>query len=403
VSVSVYRYKARSREGEAVAGILRAESVRAAAIDLQRRALFVTSLTPGNEKPRITLPEIAGRRRRAVLAFFRALSVLVRAGVPIRRALEVSVSHCSERSLREALRAVVADVEHGSTLSAAFARRPADFSPLQTAMIGAGEAGGVLDDVLDRIADVLEREHTVRKKLQAALIYPALVAAAAMLLILFLMVHIVPMFASMFARFSVPLPWPTRMLLGLGSVIGSLNVVPVLGVLIATIALLSRLVKVERIARFDRLKLGAPLVGVVIRHAIVARITRMLAALLRSGVGLLTAIDVVAPVSGSTTYRRGLASVADALRRGEGMYRALQQTVLFDPLTLALVGVGEESGALDAMLLAAANYLDVEVEAAIAALVSVLEPALIGVVGFVVGLIVFSIFLPLYGLIGSIT
>lgn len=403
MSVSVYRYKARSREGEAVAGILRAESVRAAAIDLQRRALFVTSLTPGNEKPRITLPEIAGRRRRAVLAFFRALSVLVRAGVPIRRALEVSVSHCSERSLREALRAVVADVEHGSTLSAAFARRPADFSPLQTAMIGAGEAGGVLDDVLDRIADVLEREHTVRKKLQAALIYPALVAAAAMLLILFLMVHIVPMFASMFARFSVPLPWPTRMLLGLGSVIGSLNVVPVLGVLIATIALLSRLVKVERIARFDRLKLGAPLVGVVIRHAIVARITRMLAALLRSGVGLLTAIDVVAPVSGSTTYRRGLASVADALRRGEGMYRALQQTVLFDPLTLALVGVGEESGALDAMLLAAANYLDVEVEAAIAALVSVLEPALIGVVGFVVGLIVFSIFLPLYGLIGSIT
>jgi type IV pilus assembly protein PilC len=403
VSVSVYRYKARSREGEAVAGILRAESVRAAAIDLQRRALFVTSLTPGNEKPRITLPEIAGRRRRAVLAFFRALSVLVRSGVPIRRALEVSVSHCSERSLREALRAVVADVEHGSTLSAAFARRPADFSPLQTAMIGAGEAGGVLDDVLDRIADVLEREHTVRKKLQAALIYPALVAAAAMLLILFLMVHIVPMFASMFARFSVPLPWPTRMLLGLGSVIGSLNVVPVLGVLIATIALLSRLVKVERIARFDRLKLGAPLVGVVIRHAIVARITRMLAALLRSGVGLLTAIDVVAPVSGSTTYRRGLASVADALRRGEGMYRALQQTVLFDPLTLALVGVGEESGALDAMLLAAANYLDVEVEAAIAALVSVLEPALIGVVGFVVGLIVFSIFLPLYGLIGSIT
>ncbi|MGA3038575.1 MAG: type II secretion system F family protein [Vulcanimicrobiaceae bacterium] len=403
MSVSVYRYKARSREGEAVAGILRAESVRAAAIDLQRRALFVTSLTPGNEKPRITLPEIAGRRRRAVLAFFRALSVLVRSGVPIRRALEVSVSHCSERSLREALRAVVADVEHGSTLSAAFARRPADFSPLQTAMIGAGEAGGVLDDVLDRIADVLEREHTVRKKLQAALIYPALVAAAAMLLILFLMVHIVPMFASMFARFSVPLPWPTRMLLGLGSVIGSLNVVPVLGVLIATIALLSRLVKVERIARFDRLKLGAPLVGVVIRHAIVARITRMLAALLRSGVGLLTAIDVVAPVSGSTTYRRGLASVADALRRGEGMYRALQQTVLFDPLTLALVGVGEESGALDAMLLAAANYLDVEVEAAIAALVSVLEPALIGVVGFVVGLIVFSIFLPLYGLIGSIT
>jgi len=403
VSVSVFRYKARSRQGESVAGILRADSVRAAAIDLQRRSLFVTSLKAGTEKRRMTLPEIAGRRRRAVLALFRALSVLVRAGVPLRRALDVSVSHCSDRSLREALRAVVADVEHGSTLSAAFARRPADFSPLQTAMIGAGEAGGVLDDVLDRIADVLERDHTVRKKLQAALIYPALVTVAALALILFLMVHVVPMFASLFARFSAPLPWPTRMLLDLGSVLGSLRAIPILGVAIAITGGLSRFVKLKQPAWFDRFKLGAPIIGVIIRYAVVARITRMLGALLRSGVSLLKAIDVVAPVSGSSTYRGALVRVADALRRGEGMYRALQQTLLFDPLTLALVGVGEESGALDTMLNAAADYLDVEVEAAIAALVATLEPVLIGIVGFVVGLIVFSIFLPLYGLIGSIS
>jgi type II secretory pathway component PulF len=129
----------------------------------------------------------------------------------------------------------------------------------------------------------------------------------------------------------------------------------------------------------------------------------MLGALLRSGVGVLTAIDVVGPVSGSSTYQRALSQVSDSLRRGEGMHRALQETALFDPLTLALVGVGEESGSLDSMLLAAANYLDVEVEAAITALVSVLEPALIGAVGVVVAFIVFSIFLPLYGLIGSIT
>ncbi len=403
MNVTVFRYTARSREGEAVAGILRAESVRAAAIDLQRRALFVTSLSVGSEKRRFTFPEIEGRRRRASLAFFRALSVLVRAGVSLRRALDVSVAHCGERRLREALRAVVADVEHGSTLSAAFARRPADFSPLQTAMIGAGETGGVLDDVLDRIADVLEREHTVRKKLQAALMYPALVAGAAILLIVFLMVHVVPMFASLFARFSVPLPWPTRMLLDLGDALSSVKGLSILAIAIASVVALFGFYRLKRGAAFDRLKLNLPLVGVVIRHAVVARVTRMLGVLLRSGVGVLTAIDVVAPVSGSRTYRRALLQVSDALRRGEGMHRALQQTALFDQLTLALVGVGEESGALDAMLLAAANYLDIEVEAAIAALVALLEPALIAVVGFVVGLIVFSIFLPLYGLIGSIT
>ncbi len=403
MKVNVFRYTARSREGEVVAGTLRAESVRAAAIDLHRRALFVTSLTAGTETRRFTFPEIEGRRRRAVLAFFRALSVLVRAGVPLRRALDVSVAHCGERRLREALRAVVADVEHGSTLSAAFARRPADFSPLQTAMIGAGETGGVLDDVLDRIADVLEREHNVRKKLQAALTYPALVAGAAMLLIVFLMVHVVPMFASLFARFSVPLPWPTRILLDVGGALGSMKSLPVLAAAIASAAALSGIFKLKRVVAFDQFKLSVPLIGVVIRHAIVARIIRMLGALLRSGVGVLTAIDVVAPVSGSRTYTRGLSQVSDALRRGEGMYRAFQQTALFDPLTLALVGVGEESGALDAMLLAAANYLDVEVEAATAAFVALVEPALIAIVGFVVGLIVFSIFLPLYGLIGSIT
>jgi len=403
VNVTVFRYTARSAEGEAVAGILRAESVRAAAIDLQRRALFVTSLTIGNEKPRFTFPEFEGRRRRAVLAFFRALSVLVRAGVPLRRALEVSVAHCGERRLREALRAVVADVEHGSALSAAFARRPADFSALQTAMIGAGESGGVLDDVLERIADVLEHEHAVRKKLQAALMYPALVTGVAFLLIGFLMVHIVPMFASLFARFSVPLPWPTRMLLQLGGTLGSPRGLSTLAVTVASAVTLFGFYKLRRAEAFERFQLNVPLVGVVVRHAIVARIIRMLGALLRSGVGVLTAIDVVAPVSGSRTYRRALLQVSDTLRRGEGMHRALQQTALFDGLTLALVGVGEESGALDAMLLAAANYLDVEVEAAIAALVALLEPALIAVVGFIVGLIVFSIFLPLYGLIGSIT
>lgn len=403
MNVTVFQYTARSREGEVVAGTLRADSVRSAAIDLQRRALFVTSLAVGSEKRRLGFPEIEGRRRRAILAFFRALSVLVRAGVPLRRALEVSVIHCGERRLREALRAVVADVEHGSSLSAALARRPADFSSLQTAMIGAGETGGVLDEVLDRIADVLEREHTVRKKLQAALMYPALVAAAAMLLIGFLMVHIVPMFASLFERFSVPLPWPTRMLLDLGGALSSVKALPALFLTVAIAAALTWFYKLKGGAAFDRLKLYLPIIGLILRNAVVARLSRMLSVLLRSGVGVLTAIDVVAPVSGSSAYKRALLEVSDALRRGEGMHRALQQTALFDPLTLALVGVGEESGALDAMLLAAANYLDVEVEAAITALVALLEPSLIAVVGFVVGLIVFSIFLPLYGLIGSIT
>jgi type II secretory pathway component PulF len=402
MSAEVFRYTARSHSGEPVAGALRAESRAAATLDLQRRSLFVTSLVP-SQGSRLKAAAFFGHRRRALLAFFRAFSVLIRAGVSLRRALSVTVTHCSEKRLREALRAVLADVEYGSSLSTALARRPRDFSALQTAMIGAGEAGGVLDDVLERIADVLEHEHAVRKKVQTALVYPAVVAAAAAILILFLIVHVVPMFASLFARFTVPLPWPTRILLELGTTLGSIKSIPILVTAVAGLAAVSRLVRPRQIESLDRVRLKIPLIGVLLRYGALARLTRMLGVLLRSGVSVLTAIDVVAPVSGSRTYERGLRRVGDALRRGEGIHAAFQRNLSCDPLTLALIGVGEESGALDAMLIAAANYLDVEVEATLATLASILEPALIGVVGLIVGLIVFSIFLPLYGLIGSIT
>jgi type IV pilus assembly protein PilC len=401
VSTEVFRYTARSHAGESVAGALRAESRTAAAIDLQRRSLFVTSLSR-SEGRGIRVDMLLGNRRSALLAFFRAFSVLISAGVPLRRALSVTVTHCNDRRLREALRAVVADVEYGSSLSAAFARRPRDFSALHAAMVGAGEAGGVLDDVLERVADVLEHEHTVRKKIQAALVYPAIVAAAASMLILFLMVHVLPMFASLFARFAVPLPWPTRVLLGLATNLGSLRALPVVIAGIVVVVALTR-VKPVQLEALDRIRLHVPLVGILFRDSIVARLTRMLGVLLRSGVSVLAAIDVVAPVSGSRSYESRLRRVGDALRRGAGVHVAFQHDFECDPLTLALIGVGEESGSLDTMLLAAANYLDIEVETTIAMLASILEPALIGVVGVIVGFIVFSIFLPLYGLIGSIT
>jgi type IV pilus assembly protein PilC len=238
---------------------------------------------------------------------------------------------------------------------------------------------------------------------QTALVYPAVVAGAAAVLILSLIVHVVPMFASLFARFTVPLPWPTRVLLELGTALGTIKSIPILVTAMAGVAAVSRLVRPEQIESLDRVRLKIPLIGVLLRYGAVARLTRMLGVLLRSGVSVLSAIDVVAPVSGSRTYERGLRRVGDALRRGEGIHAAFQRNLSCDPLTLALIGVGEESGALDAMLIAAANYLDVEVEATLATLAAILEPALIGVVGLVVGLIVFSIFLPLYGLIGSIT
>jgi type IV pilus assembly protein PilC len=400
VSTDLYRYTARTANGESIAGTLRAESLAAAAVDLKRRALFVTSIA--RPSATVSLPSTFGRGRRASHAFFRAFAVLVRAGVAIRRALLVAIEHCGDPALREALRAVLADVENGSSLSLAMTRRPRDFSPLQTAMIGAGEAGGVLDDVLERIADVMDREHTVRKRIEAALMYPAVVACGAVALVAFLVIRVVPMFASLFERFGAPLPLPTRALLGAGAWLASPRAVLLAGAgaLVAFAALRAYR---RSPAVWDRARLRVPAIGALLRHAVIARVTRMLGILLRSGVGMLAAIDVVAPVAGSALYANALAGVQTALRRGESLHQAMRRSALFDPLTLALVGVGEETGALDVMLLKAADYLDVEVEARLASLAALIEPALIGFLGVAVGLIVFSIFLPLYGLMGSIS
>lgn len=401
MSVGTFRYTGVTSDGEVVAGRVRADSDRLAALDLHRRALFIRTLS--RVKGESGLHRWLSRKHRAGVAFFRAFAVLVRAGVPIRRALAVAIAHCDDRVLKESLRAVLADVEHGYSLSVALARRPQEFSPLQTAMIDAGEAGGVLDAVLERIAETLEHDHALLRKVQAALVYPCVVAIIACSLIAFLIGHILPMFASIFTRFGVALPLPTRVLLGIGSAISS-PTIPAVGAAAALILATSVVLWAGKRAYWlERLRFRIPVVGKTLRYAVVARVARMLSVLLHSGVGILAALDIVAPIAGARSLERALADLGDALRRGEPIRAGFARSSLFDPLTLALIAAGEESGTLDAMLQTAANHLEVEVEAALLALAALLEPALIGLLGLLVGLIVFSIFLPLYTLIGSIS
>jgi type IV pilus assembly protein PilC len=382
-----------------VSGAVRAASPLSAIIDLRRRALFVTSISKSSGR---RSRHFSWGRRRALLGFFRAFATLLRCGITIRRGLSVAIDQVTDQNLRESLRAVLADVEEGSSLSSALERRPGEFSPLQVAMIGAAETGGVLDRVTERIAEVLDREHALRKRLQGAIAYPAIVALVAGTLVLFMLLHIIPMFAAMFERFGAPLPLPTRVLLEVRSVIVS----PALWILGApactAIAFMLTLLRGSPAERLDRVRLQIPLVGRLFKAAATARVTRMLGVLVSSDVGILKAMEVVAPVAGSLVYARALTAVAAALQRGEGLRSAMAATRLFEPLVLALIGVGEESGALDEMFIAAAGYLEIELEAAVTALAALVEPTLIGCLGLLVAVIVFSIFLPLYSLIGSI-
>lgn len=402
-----FRYVARTATGETIRGSLLAADVESALAGLRARALFPTRLAPQRLWNRdIALPGLGGGiSGRARVAFFRSFATLIRAGVPMRRALTVAIERSDTVALKRALRDVLEEIERGEALSVALARRPRDFPPLIVAMIAAGEAGGILDEVLERIATFLERDDALRKSVISALAYPATVLIASIVLVVFLIVRIVPMFSDLFASFHVDLPPSTVALLWLGNTLGR-----PMPWLIATACVVLLTVAFERTRRtprgglfFDAVRLRLPIVGALLRKTVAARVARMLGTLVHSGVELTRALDVVIAVTGSPVYSSALAHVAAAIRDGEPLAPPMARVKAFDPMMVALVGVGEDTGMLDVMFGKAADYFESDVAAAIATLGAVIEPALILMLGFVVGLIVYSVFIPLYSLIGSVS
>jgi len=407
VSGSSYRYAARTVAGGRIRGTMQATSVDQVATALHARALFVTDVAPetGIRRALGQTFRFGSPSRRSMLAFYRSFATLIRAGVPLRRALDVTIERTRDAALRESLSSIAADVEHGLSLSEGMARRSRAFPALYVAMIRAAEGAGILDEVLERLAALVERDTEVRKHLRAALAYPAIVLTAAFGLVVFLLVRIVPMFAQMFAAFHVELPATTRLLLATGVALAQ----PVTW-LIAGAAALVTATLVAFVARandgaliVDRVRLRLPLLGPILAKAITARIARTLATLLRAGIELVTALDTVRPVAGSAAYAAALTSIERAVRAGEPLTAPLEATRLFDPLVAALVRIGDETGMLDELLLKIATYFEADVEASIATLGAVIEPVLIVGLGAVVGFIVFSVFIPLYTLIGSVS
>jgi type IV pilus assembly protein PilC len=402
----MFHYTARTLEGDVVRGSMQAGELRNVVDLLRSRALFVTAVDAEHDfanRLRRTL-RIGGVSHTALRGFFRSFATLVRAGVSIAQALTVTIERNADARLVEALRSVLADVEHGTPLSDAMSRRPAEFPPLYVAMIRAGEAGGILDDVVERLALLLERESALRKKVQTALAYPTIVMTAATALMFLLIVKIVPMFAQMFDSFHVELPLATQLLLQLGKWLAAPLPWAVLGggaALLAFVAFRAGRTPAGAFA-IDGLRLRLPIVGPLLNKAIAARAVRMLATLLRSGIDLVSALDAIVPIAGSPRYARTFEHLAGALREGQPLANGLARCDLFDPMFFALTRVGEETGLLDEMLLKLAEYYESDVEAAIATLSAVIEPALIIVLGGMVAFIVFSIFLPLYSLIGQV-
>jgi len=401
----MFYYTGRSSDGRRLRGSIEAVSRDAAAAHLRSRFVFVTGLetvaSVGGTWTRMRL-SICNKGIRPI--FFRSFGALVNAGVPVRSALE-TIIQSSEDSFSETLSAVEADIDGGATLSTALERHPNHFSAIAIAMVKAGELGGSLDEALRTLAEFEERDRALRKRVAAALAYPCVVSIAAAGLLIFLVAGTMPAFASMFAQMRVSLPAGTRLLIAAASELRTLTFWGVLLVCLFPVIVALRHYKTSDAAwakAADRVRLRFPLLGQIVVKSTVARFARSLASLMRAGVDIISSLETAAGVVEGFTYRHGLRTVIEALRRGNTLAGSFEASGLFDITFLQLLRAGEESGTVDDMLFRIARHYEVDVEASLSSLASIIEPLLICVLGAAIGTIVASIIIPLYSMIGNI-
>ncbi|TAM56360.1 type II secretion system F family protein [bacterium] len=400
-----FEFIARRADGTRARGRLRAASREAALACVRERALVPVAVRALRRRRviaplRLLAPAVA---QRELVGTLRSFAVLMRAGVPVLRTLDVLGEEQGGEALKAAFARMQASLVRGEPLSRA-AERAGLFSPVQLAMMRAGEAGGMLDETLERVARMAEREHGIRKRIASALAYPAILAAAALLSIILLIGTLTPALARLFAELSAPLPPSTIALLAVGRLLRSPLFLGAAGAaaLCAGIGLRALSRSAHAAASAERLALRLPLIGSLRRAIVVSRVARTLGALLRGGLPALEAIELSAQCSGSPVAAQALRELRRSLREGEGLAQRLVAGTLFPALFVNMVRAGEESGSLDTLLESLAEFYDVEAEAALHVLTTLIEPTLIALLGGVIAAIALAVFVPLYALIGSL-
>lgn len=353
---------------------------------------------------------IGGVKPKQLTLFTRQLSTLQDAGLPLLRSLQILEGQLKPGKLKNVLMEVCEDVEGGSSLSEAMTKHPSAFNRLYTKMVAAGEVGGVLDIILQRLSEFMEKAQRLKRKIKGALVYPSVVVVVAVLIVTFIMWYIVPKFEEIFRDFGVALPLITRYLIAFSNWIAGKNVGQSIPggafVLVAPIFIFIFFKLIRKAtpgrAATDTLILWTPVFGNLIRKTTTARFTRTLGTLISAGVPILEAVLITRDTSGNYVFEKALTKVHDSIREGEPFAEPLRESKVCDPIVVNMIDVGEETGDLDAMLLKIADNYDEEVDVAVAALVSLIEPMLVVFLGVVVGTIVVAMFMPLVAMIESL-
>jgi len=399
----VFTYRGTNRSGGSVSGELTAGSKAELQNILRRQQITPTKMSEKGKE--FNLPTFgAGVKAKELAIFTRQFSVMIDSGLPLVQCLEILASQQENKTFQKVLVGTRASVEGGTTLSAAMRQFPKVFDSLYVNMVEAGETGGILDTILQRLSSYIEKNVKLQRAVKSALVYPVGVLTVAVSVIILLLWKVVPIFATLFAGLGVDLPLPTKIVIGLSNLIGSyfglLLLVAVVGILFG--------IKVwygTAQGRFalDTVILKLPVIGILMRKIAVARFTRTLGTLIASGVPILEGLDITARTAGNAVVEKALQQVRKALEEGKSLTEPLKDSEVFPGMVTQMISVGEQTGAMDAMLQKIADFYEEEVDAAVKDLLTALEPIMIVFLGLVVGGVVISMYLPLFSLIGKLS
>jgi type IV pilus assembly protein PilC len=405
--MATFAYTGRSRAGQTVTGELAADTIDAAVNALRReQQILVTQITPVKEKA----VRAVRRRKRAksvkakdLAVFTRQFSVMIGAGLPLVQCLEILGTQAEDRGFGEVILAVRADVEAGASLADAMKKHPKVFDNLFTNMIAAGEAGGILDAILKRLATYIEKAVKLKGQVKSAMVYPIAVIVIAAVVVTAILWKVIPTFANLFAGLGADLPLPTRIVIALSNAL--VAYMPIIIVAMIGIGFAFRTYYATPAGRkvIDSTVLKMPVLGLLMRKIAVARFCRTLSTLLASGVSILDALDITARTAGNAVVEEAILVTRKSIERGETVAGPLKQTAVFPPMVVQMIGVGEATGALDTMLSKIADFYEEEVDVAVAGLLTLLEPLMIALLGGIVGGIVIAMYLPIISLISQLT
>ena len=395
--MAVFVYQGRSANGMQN-GEIEAPDRSAAVGELRRRAILVTKIAE-KSAPRVTF-KFGGKVSDKEMAIFtRQFSTMIDAGLPLVQCLNILAEQSDSKTLRSVTSQVARNVEGGSTLADALRRHPRTFDDLFTNLVEVGEAGGILDVVLQRLAAYIEKAAALKRKVKAAMVYPSAIIGVAIMVVIFMLTFVIPTFAQMFKDLGADLPLPTKVVLWLSTFVRTYILLIIAAMIGCVLALRSYYRTEGGRATIDALMLKLPIFGTLIRKVAVARFTRTLGTLVQSGVPILDGLRITARTAGNKVVEKAVLQCRAAVTEGKTLAEPLRVSGVFPPMVTQMISVGEQTGALDAMLSKIADFYDDEVDTAVSTLTSLLEPIMIVFLGVVVGGLVVAMYLPIFKLV----